>query len=208
VLDAIESKQITRASIDLVQSQRLGKLTDKTLAARANELLSASSASRKSVIEQYRPVVSQSGDPVAGKQVFQTACANCHRIGDLGRDLGPDISDSRTKTTEQLLQSILDPDAAIDAGFVRYTLLTADGRVLDGLLVDETAERVALRPIEGDDLIIAKEDIEQLKSAGVSLMPTGFEATIPPHAMRDLVAYIKQWRYLDGAVPADLGQVK
>ena len=207
MLDALESGKLTRAMIDLVQTQRLTHSGDKLLATRATTLLSGSSSTRRAVIADYGPIVMLKGDPIAGKQVFRTACANCHRIGDLGRDLGPDISDSRTKTIEQLLQSILDPDAAIDAGFVRYTLLSTDGRIRDGLLVDETAARVTLRPIEGDDQVIPREEIEQLKSAGVSLMPTGFETTISAENMRDLIAFIKQWRYLDGAVPANVSTI-
>ena len=36
---------------------------------------------------------------------------------------------------------------------------------------------------------------------GTSLMPVGIERTIPPQEMADLIAFIKNWRYLDGAVP-------
>jgi hypothetical protein len=33
-------------------------------------------------------------------------------------------------------------------------------------------------------------------------MPDGLEKEIPPPAMADLLSFIKNWRYLDGAVPA------
>ena len=48
---------------------------------------------------------------------------------------------------------------------------------------------------------MARGEIEQLKSTGVSLMPDGLEKTIPPQEMADVIAFIKNWRYLDGRVP-------
>ncbi len=208
LLDGLEQAQVPRGLIDLVQVQRLLRSSDPKVAERANQLLAASSRNRQAVIDQYAKICSQPGNAKQGKQIFVTACSACHRIGEIGQNVGPDISDSRTKTVDQLLQSILDPDAAIDAGFVKYTVLTTDGRVLDGLLVDDTSERITLRPIEGPAINIPRHEIETLKSTGVSLMPTGFETTIRPAAMRDLIAYIKQWRYLEGDVPADVKAIK
>lgn len=208
LLEAMELKSIPRGAVDLVQSQRLTKSSRPEIADRAAKLLASSAGNRQAVIDRYKPICQMPGNAKRGEQVFRTACANCHRIGDIGIALGPDISDSRTKNIDQILQAILDPDAAIDASFVRYTLLTADGRVVDGLLVDESVDRVTIRPIEGPAIQIPRSDVESLKSAGVSLMPTGFETTITPAAMRDLIAYIKQWRYLEGSVPADVNSIK
>ncbi len=208
LLTSLENNALPRGALDLVQAQRLTRSNRPEIAERATKLLSGSAKNRQAVIDRYREICEKPGNAKRGEQVFRTACANCHRIGELGIALGPDISDSRTKSIEQLLQSILDPDAAIDAGFLRYTLLTTDGRILDGLLVDETAQQVVIRPVEGPPVQVPKSEVESLKSAGVSLMPTGFETTIQPAAMRDLIAYIKQWRYLEGMVPADVKSIK
>ena len=37
-------------------------------------------------------------DAVKGKLVFEKNCSNCHKVGDVGVNVAPDISDARTKT--------------------------------------------------------------------------------------------------------------
>ena len=46
-----------------------------------------------------------------------------------------------------------------------------------------------------------RAEIEAIKSTGKSLMPVGLERTISPQQMADLIAFIKNWRYLDGLTP-------
>jgi hypothetical protein len=43
--------------------------------------------------------------------------------------------------------------------------------------------------------------VAALKSSGQSLMPEGLEKTISVPEMADLLAFLKNWRYLDGGVP-------
>ena len=50
-------------------------------------------------------------------------------------------------------------------------------------------------------MTLARDEIEELRSNGVSLMPEGLEQNIPPQDMADLIAFIKNWRYLDGRTP-------
>ncbi len=48
---------------------------------------------------------------------------------------------------------------------------------------------------------LLRQDIEELRSTGVSLMPEGLEKNIDKQQMADLIAFIKNWRYLDGRTP-------
>jgi len=125
----------------------------------------------------------------------------CHKIGDLGIDVAPDISDSRTKTPAQLLNDILNPNQAIDGNYVSYTIVTRDGRSETGIIGAETANSITLRQPEGKTALVLRQEIEELKSNGISLMPEGLEKNIPIEQMADLIAFIKNWRYLDGSVP-------
>ena len=201
LLDALEAKKITPAAIDVSQTNRLRGHSDKAIAARAAKLLSSLSADRQAVIDRYRKAMAEDGDSHAGKLIFAKQCAACHVVQGVGNVVGPDISDSRTKTPEQLLVSILDPNAAIDANYFRFTVVTVDGQVQDGLLVEETATAITLKQAEGKLTTINREDIDQARTTSVSLMPEGFEQQIDPKQMRDLIAYIKNWRYLSGLIP-------
>jgi hypothetical protein len=57
---------------------------------------------------------------------------------------------------------------------------------------------VSLKEASNKSTTLRREDIEQLTSNGVSLMPEGLEKEIPPQSMADLIGFIKNWRYLDG----------
>jgi putative heme-binding domain-containing protein len=156
---------------------------------------------RKQIVAQYQPALELEGNRKRGKLVFSKNCAACHRIGDMGVDIGPDISDSRTKQPLQLLTSILDPNQAIDNNYFRFVVLTADGRIEEGMIAEETEQAIILLGQDNQRAVVYREDIEQLKATGVSLMPEGLEAEIDHQAMADLLAFIKGWRYSGQVVP-------
>jgi putative heme-binding domain-containing protein len=140
-------------------------------------------------------------DPARGREIFSRQCAACHRIGELGVNVAPDISDSRVKTSAQILTDILEPNRAIDNNYISYVVVTHDGQSLTGILTAETANSITLKQAEGKSTVLLRSEIETLRSTGVSLMPEGLEKNIPLQDMADLVAFIKNWRYLDGRTP-------
>ena len=103
-----------------------------------------------------------------------------------------------------MLVAILDPNAAIDANYYRYLVLTDDGQVIEGLLEDSNQQSVTLRLQDDVRRTIPRAQLEQLRATGVSMMPEGFENQLSPEAMRDLIGYLKRWRLLTTAIP--LGQ--
>ena len=96
-------------------------------------------------------------------------------------------SDTRAK----LLQSILNPGQVIESSYTNYLLETRDGRLLDGLIVNETSNSLTLRRPEADDLTLLKAAIAEVRASSVSLMPDGFEDGIDPQQMADLIAYLQ-----------------
>ncbi len=205
LLDLIDQGEISARDIDLSTTGRLTRHRDAAIRERAQQLLATEiSADRRAVLDAYRPVLTLAGDPLAGRQQFTRTCATCHRIGEIGVNVAPDISDSRVKTPEQILTDILDPNRAIDSNYFGYTILEKSGRVHTGVVSAETAATVTLRQPEGKTITVLRDEIEQLSSTGQSLMPVGLEKDISTQQMADLIAFIKNWRYLDGAVPSDV----
>src|SRR5262249_50030559 len=141
------------------------------------------------------------GEVKRGQEVFRQNCASCHRVAGIGTVTGPDISDTRTKTAEALLNDILAPNAAIDANYLNYQVTTKSGKLITGLISAETASSVALSRGEGQTDVVLRQDIDEIRSTGQSLMPEGLEKNITVEQMADLLAFLKNWRYLDGAVP-------
>lgn len=202
LLDEIAAGRITPGEIDQPRMNRLLQSRDSQIAARVKELLAVSiPADRQKVLADYQVALKLPSDSQRGKAVFVKHCANCHHIGDVGVDVAPDISDSRVKQPEQILTDVLQPNRAIDANYVSYNVITADGQVLTGILASETGGSITLKQPEGKTVTLSRDEVDELQSSGVSLMPEGLEKNIPPQDMADLIAFIKNWRYLDGRTP-------
>ena len=55
----------------------------------------------------------------------------------------------------------------------------------------ETPTNLTLRTAIGTEQIILRANIKTLQSTGLSLMPPGLEAALPPAAMADLLTYLR-----------------
>lgn len=205
LLDELESGACSPRLIDPARAKQLTTHRDAAIRDRALQLFAElSPEARRQVIAEYAACLTLPSDPARGREVFKATCSACHKIGDVGVDVAPDISDSRTKTREYLLTAILDPNQAIDNNFFSYALIDRDGVVHTGIIATETATSVTLKQPEGKTITIPRDDIEELKSTGQSLMPEGLERNITLQQMADLLSFLKNWRYLDGSVPADV----
>ncbi len=207
LFEAIKEKTISAVELDPGQVRALTNHADPELKQEALQVLaSAVPADRKQVLEQYQAALKLAAQPERGRVVFEKNCAACHQIGKLGVVVGPDIADLRTKTPAQILLDILSPNQAIDNNYVSYTVVTKDGRVETGFIATETASSITLKQPENKTQLILRQDIEELKSNGISLMPDGLEKNITIEQMADLISFVKNWRYLNGQVPIKVSQ--
>jgi putative membrane-bound dehydrogenase-like protein len=201
-LDAVESGELSGKGLDASQIQSLRQITGD-LQPRITQWLSGRIASdRQKVVDRYMACLELPIDAQRGKQLFAQHCAACHKVDAVGVAIGPDISDSRTQTSAQLLVSILDPNRVIDNNYFRVTIQMNDGEIHDGIVVEESSEHVTLKNQQASGLVLSKREIEAIKPSGVSLMPEGIEAQLDAQAMADLVGYLKNWRYIGGQSPA------
>jgi len=205
LLDAVERGDLKPAEIDPARTQRLVSHRDANIKTRAQKLLAAATAERSAVLAEYQRALSLKADPQRGRTVFEKQCATCHRVGDKGVNVGPDIADTRTRNPDYLLTAILDPNRAVDNNSFGYAVTTQDGKSFTGLITAETSASITLRQPEGKEQTILRSEIEDLRSTGLSLMPVGFEKNISVEQMADLVSFLKNWRYLDGTVPIEVG---
>jgi putative membrane-bound dehydrogenase-like protein len=201
LLSRIESGELPRATLELSQAEQLRRHPSDDVRQRCEQVFAVVAGNRTEVLKKYQSSITDQGDLQRGRAVFKQHCASCHRVGDEGLVVGPDISDSRTQSRDQLLLAVLDPNAAIDAAYFRYTAITTDGRSIDGLLVDRTALSITLKRSGGELTTVHQSELELLQPAGVSLMPEGFEQQIDIQQMTDLLRFLKDWRYVDGIIP-------
>lgn len=200
--EALETKQIQARQIGAIELKKLvSRARGETQVRLDVHLQSIVNSDRAQIVAQYQSSLDLAANPTRGMEVFRKQCASCHRIGEIGIQVGPDISDSRTKKPTELLSAILDPNLAIDNNYFRFVVLTDDDRILDGMIAEETEDVIVLRGQDDKREVIRRDEIIELKATGVSLMPEGVEAQIDHQAMADLISFIKGWRYMDGAIP-------
>jgi len=202
LLHALEAKTISVNEIDANRAARLTNHRQADIKARAGKLFAAAAADRVAVLDKYKTAARMDADAMLGRQVFEKNCATCHRVSNVGINVGPDVGDNYARTPETLLLSILDPNRAVDNNFFAYTVSTQDGRVLTGIITAETASSITLRQPEGKVEVVLRSEIDELKGSGLSLMPVGLEKNISVEQMADLITFLKNWRYVDGNVPA------
>ena len=130
------------------------------------------------------------GDPVAGRVVYKKLCGQCHKIYGEGADVGPDITRNGRASFEQLLSNVFDPSLVIGAAYQGLTVVTKEGRVVSGLPIEDSPQRVVLK-VQGDKQeIIARSDIDEVVPSKLSLMPEGIEKQLQPQELHDLFAFI------------------
>jgi putative membrane-bound dehydrogenase-like protein len=192
LLDRIESGLVLPGNLSLPQRDRLLRNADASLAGRAKNLLAAAATpTRRDVVDRYRASLDGSGDRESGRGVYLRVCANCHRRGDLGRNVGPNLATVLEHAPERLLTNILDPNADIQPGYQGYTCVLMTGEVVTGLLAAETGESVTITLADGTSRSIARNEIEELATGNRSFMPEGVEESVTVEQMRDLLAFLR-----------------
>lgn len=192
LLDALQSGTVLRSEIERDKKDLLLNHPKSELRDRAKKLLAGDvDANRAKVIADYQSVLDVPGDVAKGKLLFQTKCSNCHQIAGVGHVVGPNLQSIVNKSPADLLIAILDPNREAQPNFATYVVETLDGKVLNGLLVGDTATSVTLRRAEAKEDVVLRSNIEMIVSNGKSLMPEGFEKDVSPAALADLLAYLK-----------------
>jgi putative heme-binding domain-containing protein len=153
------------------------------------------SASGKPLPGLYE-LVRREGNPERGRAVFfrsgANACATCHRVQGRGQWIGPDLSTVGAKDARaELIQSVLNPSAAIGYNFRSTVVSLNDGRSITGLVVEDAPDRLVLKTAEGQRVTVRPSEVEERKQVEVSLMPEGLAQTMGENDLVDLLAFLQ-----------------
>ena len=132
-----------------------------------------------------------SGEELRGHQLFQQHCGVCHRLFGEGKVLGPDLTTANRSDRAYLLENIIDPSLIVRKEFVNYTVQLDDGRVLVGLIVDQTPASITLADEKNVRTVIDSKEIEVLEPAARSLMPERLLEKLSPQELRDLFSFLQ-----------------
>ncbi len=136
----------------------------------------------------------RTGNAEHGKALFareETTCITCHRVGAVGVDFAPALSEIGTKLNkEALYEAIIDPNAGITMGFETTVLTLKDGGAAVGIVRSETADEVVLAMPKGVLNPYKKADITNREKLKTSMMPPGLQQILPTNDLVDLVEYL------------------
>ncbi len=195
LLRAVAAKKVPAAALNVNQVRRLLSARDPELVQLVKEqwgtVREGRNPEREQVVAQMRVFLRRTpGDPRAGMAVFKNLCGQCHKIHGEGQDVGPDITSNGRASFDQLLSNVFDPSLVIGAAYQATTVVTANGRTLTGLLVEDSSRRVALKTQGGKLETVARADVEEVSVSAVSLMPEGIEKQLKPQELADLFAFL------------------
>ncbi|MCA9014013.1 MAG: HEAT repeat domain-containing protein, partial [Planctomycetaceae bacterium] len=188
---AISDRTVSIGQIPQVRRTILLKSTNPEIKKQAEQLFAGETLGpRREIIAQYQPALSLKSDLAAGKSVFKRECLTCHKLGTEGYEVGPNLATIKNRTAPEILVHVLDPNKEVSPNYLEYVIVTGDGLIETGIIVNETPSSITLKKAENKQITILRENIEEIRSSGKSLMPEGFEKKIKTREMADLIAYL------------------
>jgi putative heme-binding domain-containing protein len=139
------------------------------------------------------------GDATRGRVIFDTnpgaQCKTCHKAGDVGQSVGPDLTKVGSKYDRAaLLDQILEPSKTIDPQYASYLVETRDGRILTGLVVERNGREVVLKDAQSKTISVPAGEVERLAPQSRSLMPELLLRELTAQQVADLLEYLTTLR--------------
>src|SRR5204863_2576321 len=143
LLQSIARKEIPPDALNVNQVRKIRATRDAELIAAVEKqwgtLREERSPERETLIAQMRALIRRTpGDPERGQEAFRKVCGQCHKIFGEGQEVGPDITFNGRNSYEQLLSNVFDPSLVIGAGYQARTIATDKGRIVSGLVAEES----------------------------------------------------------------------
>lgn len=130
-----------------------------------------------------------------GKRMFAaTGCYACHRFGNQGGMTGPDLTSAgRRYNPHDFLDQIIHPSKVINEQFSAVRVLTDEGKIYTGLVVNLKGDTVTLNTDLTDPnqrVVIDRTSVEVFEPSKVSAMPEKLLARLTKEEIFDLIAYV------------------
>jgi len=196
LVEALEAKRFPKDDVTAAQLRQLRGLDDAEIRAALDRVygtVNESPAAAKATMARLKKVWADtplwSIDRDRGRAVFVKACANCHVHGDSGGKLGPNLTGAWMNGPDYFVENLVDPNAVVGPDYQLTMVITDDGRSLNGIIAEETAESLVLRTPDGPVTVPAAA-IEERTTSAVSLMPAGILENLPEDEFLALIKFL------------------
>jgi putative membrane-bound dehydrogenase-like protein len=196
LLDAIEKGTIDRRDVSALIIRQLQALGDAGVNERLAKVwgdirpAAADKQTRMQALkEQLAPETVKLADLSRGRAIYAQHCGTCHRLFGEGGRVGPELTGSQRASLDYILDNVLDPSAIVPRDYKAHVLRLADGRVVQGVILEETVPMLVVQTAN-ETLRIPTGEIENRKESGLSMMPEGLFDRLTAEQLRDLVGYL------------------
>ena len=196
LLDAIGRGSVPSSDLPAFTARQLAKFGDKAIDEKLRQVwgtIRETSQQKAQLVEHYKQLLTQESllkaNAGLGRVVYNRICGQCHKLYGEGGTIGPDLTGSNRKNIDYLLENLLDPSALIARDYKLTNILTADGRLLSGIVRREN-ERVVVLQTVNETVTLERAEIEELEPSPQSMMPEGILDRLTPEELQGLVVYL------------------
>lgn len=196
LLSAIADGKVDRRDLSAFHVRQVRSFGDESLTAELARVwgeIRTTPADKQAQIAALKKSLTPSelshADLANGRQLFAKNCANCHTLFGQGARIGPDLTGGNRHNLDYLLENIVDPSATVAADFRLSLLELENGRVLNGVVVEQS-ERTLVVQTAKERVPLERREIARMVQQNLSLMPDGLLQPLTPAQVRDLFAYL------------------
>ncbi len=169
---------------------RLNPGREKRIAELTAELPAPDQRIRELIAQRLPKAAAGGASLEKGAALFKTHCAACHKIGDVGQKVGPQLDGIGQRGAERLLEDILDPNRNVDGAFRATVIVTKAGLTIVGLKLRNDGDLTVIVDSMGKEQRIAAGDIDESVISQISPMPSNLAETVPEADFLHLLAYL------------------
>jgi putative membrane-bound dehydrogenase-like protein len=203
LLDAVQAQQLPRSDVSAGLLRQLQTLNHPQVSQKLSAIwgtIRPASEEKKELMAKYKALLTKErlaqANLSAGRAVYVKNCASCHRLFGEGGKIGPDLTGSQRSNLDYVLENALDPSAVVPREYKVTTFLLDSGRVVQGVVLNETAQAATVQT-PNEVLVIPLSSIEERKPSSLSMMPEGILQRLTDDEVRDLVAYLASPQQVD-----------
>lgn len=198
LLKAVEAKTVPATALSPFLVRQLTAFDDAEVNALIKSAWGDVNAPKADLAERtkkYRDLLTPAklakGDLAKGKMLYTATCGQCHKLFGEGQSVGPDITGSNRADLNYLLENVLDPNAVIGKAYQLNLFTMKDGRVMSGVIKEESAAAVKIAMMGGVEFALPVADIAKREVSKLSTMPEGLFDALQPEMVVDLVKYLQ-----------------
>ena len=209
LLDAIGARKLPSTDLTADFVRQLRNLKNDSLNQKIEQhwgVVRDTPEEKARLISHYRELISgqpaREDDLPRGRAVFAKVCQQCHTLFGSGGKVGPELTGSNRANLDYLLSNVVDPSAVLAREYTPRVIVTQGGRVLTGLVKEETAQALTVMTAN-ETIVLPKDEIEEMKPSDKSMMPDDLLKPLSDDDVRALAGYLASPRQVALLATAD-----